>query len=181
MERGERFGYPIALVILAAYLVVVATYVFWPLRFDAAYRRELMQQGSVWANINLIPFRFGPDYSGDPILRQAIGNLLLGVPLGFGLPFVARLRTRAVLLAGALFGVVIEGIQLVLNLLGIAFPARTIDVNDAILNAAGTALGLGSFLACRALYSKIWSSRSPRGPWRYFHEVLTGRGRTGLG
>lgn len=179
MKRGGSFGYPIALMLLAAYLVVAATYVFLPLNFDAGYR-ELMKQGSAWANINLIPFRFGSDYAGDLTVKQAIGNLLLGVPLGFGLPFVARLRARAVLLVGALFGVAIEAIQLVLNLLGIASPARTIDVNDALLNATGTALGLGLFLACRQLYSKIWSSRIPRGPWRHYHEVLTGRGRTGL-
>ena len=174
MERGGGFGYPIALVLLAAYLVVAATYVFLPLRFDAEYR-ELMKRADVWANINLIPLRLGSDYAGDPGASQAVGNLLLGVPLGFGLPFVARLRARAVLLAGALFGVAIEAIQLVLNLLGIAFPARTIDVNDAILNGTGAAIGLGLFLACRELYSKIWSARRPGGPWRHFHEVLTGR------
>jgi glycopeptide antibiotics resistance protein len=176
-KRRSSIGHLIAISLFAVYLFVAATYVFLPLRFDSGYM-EMMRTTHVWANVNLIPFRFGSDYSSDPIGRQAMGNLLLGVPFGFGLPFVARVRGRSALVAAVLFGVGIETVQLILNLFHIAFPARTVDVNDVILNGTGVAVGFGLFLACRALYSRAREpSHPPASVWRHFHTVLTeGRG-----
>lgn len=175
-KRGGSLGHRLAVALFIAYLLVASTYVWLSLRFDAAYMEE-MRRANVWANINPVPFRFGSDYA-DPIGRQALGNLLLGVPLGFGLPFVARVRTRSMVTVAVLFGVVIEVVQLFLNVLGIAFPARTVDVNDAILNAAGAMLGFGVFAACRRVCTRAWGdSRLPGEPWRHFCAVLTGRWR----
>ena len=72
---------------------------------------------------------------------QNLQNVLLGVPFGFGLPFVLR-RTGSWLIAGCLLlGVGLEGAQAVACLVvGAAY--RSIDINDLICNDLGALFGL---------------------------------------
>lgn len=72
-------------------------------------------------------------------VRNARGNLLLFLPLGFLLPLVwPRLRLRTVIPVAVAISVSIEVIQY----LSRAWSNRSTDVNDIILNTAGASLGL---------------------------------------
>jgi len=63
--------------------------------------------------INLVPFR---DLSADTTgRRQLIGNVLLGSPFGFGLPFLIQRSTWILLAWGVAFALAIELVQLLMN------------------------------------------------------------------
>jgi glycopeptide antibiotics resistance protein len=96
---------------------------------------------------NLVPFttvRIYLDNLDSPFWQsQAVGNVLLLLPLGLlgplALPWLAR-WWRVLLVAG-LFSVCIELIQL-------AIPDRSADVDDVLLNSIGALLG---YVLLRAL------------------------------
>ncbi|WP_370866928.1 VanZ family protein [Paenibacillus chitinolyticus] len=77
-------------------------------------------------------------------------NILLSVPFGFGLPFLRKVSFKRMFLAGVMFGLAIEGAQMVLSLL-IRAGYRTVDVNDVLLNFIGVMLGYG----CYRLFAAI--------------------------
>jgi glycopeptide antibiotics resistance protein len=66
------------------------------------------------------------------------------VPFGFGSPFIADLRFKRVVIAGVLFSLTIELVQLITG-----FAANTTfriaDVNDVIFNTIGVAIGYALF------------------------------------
>jgi glycopeptide antibiotics resistance protein len=179
MERTTKRTDPgrlVAVVLFTIYLGVVTRYAILPVRFDSEYRHAVMEAGSPWSHVNIVPFQAARD-DGEFIGRETIGNLLLGMPFGFGLPFVARLRLSRVLILGIVLGFGLELIQFLLNALGVAFPVRSVDINDVILNAAGTALGVGLFVLTSRLYGAAFRSRRPDWRvWRHFHDVLVGAG-----
>ena len=101
---------------------------------------------AILARINLRPFYFGGLFGLYPHIArlEIIGNILLTIPFGFGLPLVTRIKTRHLpwlLLAGG-FG--FETAQLILNLV-FGGNFRSVDINDVILNTAGTLIGYGLF------------------------------------
>ncbi|SEF83851.1 VanZ family protein [Paenibacillus sp. UNC499MF] len=85
---------------------------------------------------------------------QIYNNILLSVPFGFGLPFLRKVSFKRMLRAGVMFGVAIEGAQLLLSLL---FRAgyRSVDVNDVLLNFTGVLLGYGCYRLFAALVRRI--------------------------
>jgi glycopeptide antibiotics resistance protein len=85
-------------------------------------------------------------------LNTSLLNILLLIPFGFGLPFVTNLHLRQVTIAGALFSITIEFLQLVTGLLaGITF--RVADINDVIFNTIGVGIGYALFVGFVRLYS----------------------------
>jgi hypothetical protein len=124
--------------------------------------------------VNLRPWFLGGYFMSA---EQAVLNVLLTVPFGFGLPFVAKIGGLAVLVAGVLFSVGIELSQLVVDALYLALPTWSIDVNDVILNSAGVVIGYAAFLLTGAAYrvavvGHLGDLR--RGSWAHFHETLIG-------
>lgn len=101
---------------------------------------------SEWRNwANLIPFAtIGPQLEAglESGLRQLVGNLVVLVPLGFGLPVVWQRFRRLVptLLVGFSVALSIELSQLVISL-SVGVPYRAFDVDDLILNSAGAVIG----------------------------------------
>jgi glycopeptide antibiotics resistance protein len=96
-----------------------------------------------WAN--LVPFgTIGPQLAAGLVsdLRQLAGNLLILVPLGFGLPVVWQRFRRLASMLVAGFGVafVIEFSQIVISLI-LGEPYRVFDVDDLMLNTAGAMIG----------------------------------------
>jgi glycopeptide antibiotics resistance protein len=89
---------------------------------------------------NLVPFstiRIYLDNLDSPFWQsQAVGNVLLLLPLGLFGPLAVPWLGRwwRVLLGATLFSTCIELIQL-------AIPDRSADVDDVLLNAAGALLG----------------------------------------
>ncbi|MBT2900127.1 VanZ family protein [Streptomyces sp. McG3] len=90
---------------------------------------------------NLRPGRslrqYAEDYTFLGAVKQAGGNLLLGVPFGLLLPFFVprRLRMIRTTLLTAVAMAVVELIQ------GALVTGRAFDIDDVILNTAGALLG----------------------------------------
>lgn len=152
------------------YLAGVAAVTVFPLVFDGHLVHLMRVDGtSISHGLNLVPLKgiaLGA-YSSS----QVTGNFLLGLPFGFGLPFVGVRSARWVLAWGLLFALAIEGGQLLLNVLyGFAF--RIVDINDVILNFLGVAVGLLGFLALCAPYRRLGSG-DERERSSYLHEVMS--------
>jgi glycopeptide antibiotics resistance protein len=89
-------------------------------------------------------------------------NILMLVPFGFGLPFITDLRMKPVVLAGALFSIVIELMQLSTGILANA-TFRVADINDVIFNTTGVAIGYIMFAGFTRIYrhaSRDWGIRT---------------------
>jgi glycopeptide antibiotics resistance protein len=163
-------GRTAARAIFAVYLVGVAHYALLPIRYDPT----LASEAGAWIpQVGLHPF-FLP--GGDTMSRdQLFYNFLLGIPFGIGLPFVRRMSLVSIVMTGIAFAFAIEGLQLIFNVTSLALPPWTIDINDVVLNAAGTAFGAAVFGVARIPYRAAFGGLGVRlGVWRHFHAVLTG-------
>ena len=160
----------LAVAVFSVYLVGVAHFVLLPLRLDSMAAEQVgpIDLGRL---IELRPFFL----SGTEVMptSQALLNILLTVPFGFGLPFVVGLRGRDILAVGILFSIGIELAQLMVDALYLALPTWSVDINDVLLNSLGIALGYGAFRAASALYAAT-IGRLPvrRGPWAHFHDTM---------
>ncbi|HTX91115.1 MAG TPA: VanZ family protein [Anaerolineales bacterium] len=110
-----------------------------------------LAEGPTWANaaftlahVNLIPFYYGTNVTAAFLLPEIIKNILLTLPFGFGVSFIARLRPRDFLWLAPATGLVLELAQLLVSL-AIGGPYRSVDINDVLLNAAGVWLGYGLY------------------------------------
>ncbi|MFH9296556.1 VanZ family protein [Streptomyces sp. NPDC017520] len=115
---------------------------------------------------NLRPGRslrqYAEDYTFLAAVKQAGGNLLLGVPFGLLLPFFVprRLRMIRTTLLTAIAMALVELIQ------GALVAGRAFDIDDVILNTAGALLGyfvLGRRISHR-YYTYTDDPGSPGGP-----------------
>ncbi len=156
--RGWSGRRLLAVAAFALYFVGVAAFTIFPLRFDADY---LAQEGRARGIIVIAPFFLTP----DPVMsnHQFLGNILLGVPFGFGYWFLGVRSLREVLAAGLVFCLSIEAIQLVVSALGIAFPSRTADINDVLLNMIGVTLGALAYLLVRACFRMVPAQHAAAG------------------
>jgi glycopeptide antibiotics resistance protein len=133
----------------------------------------------ILSRVNLVPFNFGGLFDNHPnvIFQEIFGNILLTIPFGFGIPFLACLKPKNLpwLAIGA--GLVIETTQLGFSLL-IGGLYRSVDINDVLLNATGVLLGYALFRGFACLYVAI-SYRiniKQNGLFAYLYEVaLCGR------
>ena len=129
----------VALLLLLAYLALLAVLTLRPVGADVDSNLR----------INLKPFatigpalRHGP---GSFVFATLVGNLLAFAPLGLLLPAAfRRINWFAVIAAGLALSVAIESAQLGLSLY-LGFGYRAADVDDVIVNVAGTIVGLTLF------------------------------------
>lgn len=144
-ERSNR--YLICFAAFYAYLTFVVGYTILPLRLDSDILGFYTREINLMSGINLIPFR---EMSVDYLLSiQGIGNIALGIPFGFGLPFLVESDFRSILRRGLFFTFSIELVQLVISL-SYGFPYRTVDINDVMLNLSGVMIGFALFLLLTA-------------------------------
>jgi len=97
--------------------------------------------------LNLVPFaEFFTYDSARDMLVNVIGNCVMFIPTGIVLPIVyPKLDSFAkVIGAGALLSLAIELVQL-------PFHTRVTDVNDLMLNTAGTAIGYGLYVLFKGI------------------------------
>lgn len=148
----------------------MAALTIFPLRLDAEYRLRPPFDPA----IVLEPFFLGPP---EAVMTptQYLGNVLLGIPFGFLVPFVWRTSLPSVLFAGLGFSMLIAALQWLATKLIIAFPSRAVDGNDVILNTLGVLVGVVSFALVRLGYRMIISkTTSPPRAWEHFHATLLG-------
>lgn len=166
-RRRWSYGRLLALAIFATYLIAVAALTLLPLRFDYALVGRVASWEVIRGFINLTPGGYGMPQ------EQVVANILLGVPFGFGLPFVWSMSVLKVIVLGMSFSICIEALQLLLDLTGLAAPARSVDANDVILNTLGVAIGVFFFIVVGAIYRRLFGrSDIDFGLWSHFHRTL---------
>ena len=169
-RRRVELGHLIAVVIFSVYLVGVANFVILPLEHDPELARAV---GPIPIErlIELTPF-FLP--GGEPLSReQLLLNVLLTVPFGFGLPFLVRTKVSHVLVVALLFSLGVELAQLVADVLYLALPTWSVDINDVLLNTLGVVVGYSMFRVLGYAYRHtLGSLRLRQGPWAHFHDTL---------
>lgn len=169
--RHLAFGHLFVVALFITYLAGVATFALFPFRLDAEY----VSRPPFDPPIVLDLFFLGRPEAMSP--AQYLGNVLLGVPFGFLVPFVWRLSLPKVLAAGLGFSLLIEAVQWLSTKLMIAFPSRAVDINDVFLNTLGVLISIVGFALVRALYRVLFARvRSTPRAWEHFHATLMARG-----
>jgi glycopeptide antibiotics resistance protein len=172
LRRGGRsYGYLLCIAAFYLYLMVVARWTVFPLRFDAEFVAIMRQETTLLDGINIIPFRYAGGLA--PLSEQVYGNFLMGMPFGFGFPFIVQRGWRFVIAAAVLFSAAIEMLQLVMDLV-YGFAYRAVDVNDFILVGLGGTAGYAAFRLVAELYRRLLGDeRGDQGIWTHAHMVLT--------
>jgi glycopeptide antibiotics resistance protein len=172
-NRGAPSPQLLCVAAFCVYLACVAAVTVFPIVFDRQLVHAMRADGTaITHGLNLVPFRginVGAYSSG-----QVAGNLLLGVPFGFGLPFAGVRSIRAVFALGLLFAFGIEGSQLALDV-AYGFAFRVVDINDVILNSLGVVVGILAFLVISAPYRWLEAGRGVGDRRSYLGDVLSGR------
>lgn len=86
-------------------------------------------------------------------IKTSLLNILLFIPFGFGMPFIADWRTKKIVVVGAMFSVMIELLQLITGVLA-QTSFRVLDINDVIFNTLGTVVGSALYIGIQKIISK---------------------------
>jgi glycopeptide antibiotics resistance protein len=169
--RHLAFGHLLAVALFITYLAGVAAFALLPFRLDAEY----LSRPPFDPPIVLDLFFLGRPEAMSP--AQYVGNVLLGVPFGFLVPFVWRTSLPKVLVTGLGFSLLIEAVQWLSTKLMVAFPSRAVDINDVFLNTLGVLIGILGFALVRTVYRPLFArvASTPRA-WEHFHATLMARG-----
>lgn len=98
--------------------------------------KAVMGGQNVWREMNLVPFKtIVESFSVDVFL-----NIVMTLPLGFGIPFLVRCSWKRILFVGVMVGILCEMGQL-LSALWVGFTFRHVNIDDILLNFLGTLLG----------------------------------------
>ena len=151
-RKAYSSSYLICCFVFGVYLLFALDKVFFPVWIDPAHAHEVRRLSWVWgSSINLIPFKFDFSFIPHIVFMQIFQNILLTIPFGFGINFVARTKAKDFLWIAPAIGFGIETTQLAIALM-LGYPYRIIDINDAILNALGVLIGYGLFRVFAWLY-----------------------------
>jgi glycopeptide antibiotics resistance protein len=145
----------ICVAVFSAYIVMALQKTFFPLMISGTYP-DSMRQVPFMNAVNLIPFYPGPWGYSESFFVFNMQNILLTMPFGFGISFIARLRAKDFVWLAPALGVSIELAQLLIGLL-LRYPFRVVDVNDAIMNALGVLIGYSLFRGFARLY--LWATQ----------------------
>ncbi len=134
------------------YMLVLVGAVFFPIWLPAAGDpypglAALVRQMFFSHTINLVPLYFGNCWDLPRACAAGImDNILMTMPLGLGIHFVAPFKFKQNVLISLPVGVVIELVQFALDI-GLRTSMRVVDVNDMLFNGLGVLLGAGLYLA----------------------------------
>jgi glycopeptide antibiotics resistance protein len=161
-------GHLLAIALFLTYVATVASVTLFPIRLDEAYTSRTPFDPPVVLDVFLLGFDAMP-----PV--QYIGNALLGLPFGLLAPFVwTKMSMRSVLVSALCFCVLVEALQWLTTKLLIAFPSRSADINDVLLNTLGSAVGVLAFLVLRRVYKRnAGNAVSQWRVWQHFHRKLS--------
>ena len=167
-KRNKSLSYLFFFSIFWIYLMGVVSVVIFPFPMD-------IPNPDFKPSINLIPFYFGSCFDYLPALcfRGIYENILLTIPLGFGISFILSLKQKHIFWLALAVGLTFETVQLIISL---AFKTafRSVDINDVILNAVGVLLGYGLFRIFGAVYSFIIHKIQiqPRYIFAYVYDIV---------
>jgi glycopeptide antibiotics resistance protein len=148
--RKRKLSYLLFFCLFWVYILAVVQAVIFPFVINTT-----PSAAGFTPSINLIPFYFGGCFNNMPALCAAgiADNILLTLPGGFGINFLARVRPKGIFWLALVVGFGLELVQLCISLL-FRSGFRAIDINDAIFNAAGVLLGYALFRAFAWCYLK---------------------------
>ena len=152
VKKCKSYAYLLFFAIFYFYIIAVLYYTIFMLQslvlLNWLSPSHLMLQGhTVAQGINLVPLLALRSVD----VKTSLLNILLFVPFGFGLPFITKLQMKKVIVAGALFSITIELLQLLTGVLA-RMTFRTADINDVIFNTAGAAIGYLLFISFIGIY-----------------------------
>ena len=132
--------------VMYIYLCVVLDLTQFPIYASEGMKAAMGGQ-NVWREMNLIPLKtIVTDFSMESVL-----NIIVTIPLGFGLSFLMRCSWRQIMLSGLLVGGCSEAGQL-LTALWVGFTFRHVNIDDILLNIIGVLLGYGVFKIFRNVF-----------------------------
>ncbi|MGC1378916.1 MAG: VanZ family protein [Anaerolineales bacterium] len=158
--QKRSFSYLLFFLIFGIYMIGVVSVVIFPIAMPDP---GAMEQWGFRPSINLIPFNFGNCFMYDICVEQIIQNVILTMPFGFGVSFIARLRARDFVWLPLAIGLGFEFSQFMVSRGGF----HALDINDVLLNAAGAWLGYACFRAFAWLYRAV-TRRLGINPWGVF-------------
>ena len=154
LKKKKSLAYLIFLTIFYIYIAKVLDYTliqFQSLILLKYFMPGLMLNGqTVGKSLNLIPLITLTPQD----LETSLLNILLMIPVGFGLPFITNFRIKQVIVIGALFSIVIEFLQLITGFMA-KITFRIADINDVIFNTVGVAIGYILFIGFVRIYRHI--------------------------
>ncbi len=177
-RRKHRLVYLFCFSLFWLYVLMLTAVVFFPIWLSDKWPANITAQNAllILSHMNLIPLNFGDLFSSNPtvIFEQLVGNVVVTLPFGFGLPFLTRVSTRRMLWTALSVGLALEGMQLILMLLQvIAGYGHAVDINDTLLNALGVLVGYGLFRGFAWLYLAVDQKLAipHRGVFIYLREI----------
>ena len=138
--------YLLCFLIMYIYLCEVINLTQFPI-YASEGMKEAMGSQNVWREMNLIPFKTIADHFSKDIIL----NILMTLPLGFGLPFLMKCSWGKITFSGLILGVLCESGQLE-SALWAGFTFRNVNIDDVILNLLGTLIGYFIF----KIFSRIF-------------------------
>jgi glycopeptide antibiotics resistance protein len=140
LKKKKSLVYLIFFTIFYVYLFKVLDYTliqFQSLLLLKYFAPDLILNGQTTGkSLNLIPLITLTPQD----LKTSLLNILLLIPFGFGLPFITNFRMKKIVVIGALFGIVIEFLQLITGFMA-KITFRIADINDVIFNTVGVVVG----------------------------------------
>ena len=103
------------------------------------------------SHFNFVPFRYLSHFNSYVIVLEIARNILLTIPFGFGINWIARVKLKTMIWVARAVGFMIESTQLIVSV-GIAAAYRTGDITDVLLNSTGVILGYGFFRVFASMY-----------------------------
>ena len=166
--QGKSLSYLLFCAVFGIYLIGVVSVVVFPLHVPDG---DLYSAFSL--QVNLVPFNFGSCDHHILCLRNVYENILLTIPFGFGVSFIANIKPRNILWMALAVGLAFEILQLVISLV-VRSSFRVVDINDVLLNAIGVLIGYGLFRIFGKFYSAATHKLQIRSPhiFAYIHDVV---------
>ena len=134
------------------YLMMLVKVTLFPIPIELNANDAQMRERLIFtlSRVNLIPFYYAGYFNRRVILLEIIQNIILTIPFGFGVNFIAQLKPKNIHWLAVSVGFLIEFTQLVISLAVGAY--RTVDITDVLLNVAGILLGYFLFKGFARLY-----------------------------
>ena len=143
--RKRGFCYIFFCCIFAIYLLFAIELVFFPINIGRVYESE--QGLDLASHLNLIPFYFGRFGTLQSSLETLLLNIVLTIPFGFGIRFIAPIKPKMILWIAVLVGLITEGGQFLLLFVQ-PYSMRLVDINDVLMK-------IGILLFCILLIYNI--------------------------
>jgi len=159
LRKRKSFVYLLLFTLFYGYIVAVLDFTLFQfqslLLLNYLSPNQLMLKGASAAEaVNLVPLIMLRLVD----LKTSLLNILMLIPFGFGLPFITKLRMKRVVIAGMLFSIAIELLQLLTGVMA-RMTFRSADINDVIFNTLGAAIGYLLFNQFMRAFRRLHGNR----------------------